>query len=177
MSRQHDVDADLLDFFNRFFAQWVSTDNFDALAAAFGPDVGPRNGKPSAPLNVSRPELAARLKVWRVRDHGRVAEIAHAPRSLTESQRRALDAIGRERNAYAHYEAPAAAFFPLLPRGKDVSPLLPFLVSTAVTPDGNNPRAVALAKLRHVPYDTLAVVAEKIGGRWHVISIVSTVDH
>jgi len=177
VSRQHDVDADLLDFFNRFFAQWVATDNFDALAAAFGPDAGPRNGKPSAPLHISRQELAARLKVWRVRDHGRVAEIAHAPRVLTESQRAALDAIGRERNAYAHYEPPAAAFFPLLPRGKDVSPLLPFLVSTAVAPDGNNPRAVALAKLRHVPYDTLAIVAEKIDGRWHVISIVSTVDH
>jgi hypothetical protein len=177
-SRQHDVDADLLDFFNRFFAQWVATDDFDALAAAFGPDFGPHKGKPpSSSLPVSRPELAARLKVWRVRDHGRVAEIAHWPQILTESQRTALDAIGKERNAYAHYEAPAAAFFPLLPRGKDVSPLLPFLVSTAVTPDGTNPRAVAVAKLRHVPYDTLGVVAERIGGRWRVISILSVVDH
>jgi hypothetical protein len=177
-SRQHDVDADLLDFFNRFFAQWVATDDFDALAAAFGPDFGPHNGKPpSSSLPVSRPELAARLKVWRVRDHGRVAEIAHWPQVLTESQRTTLDAIGKERNAYAHYEAPAAAFFPLLPRGKDVSPLLPFLVSTAVTPDGSNPRAVAVAKLRHVPYDTLGVLAERIGGRWRVISILSVVDH
>jgi hypothetical protein len=178
-SRQHAVEADLLDFYNRFFAQWVATEDFDALASAFGPDFGSRNAGQtgSAPLRVSKAELVARLKVWRVRDHGRVAQIAHSPSILTENQHAVLDGIGKQRNAYARYDPPSAAFFPLLPRGKDVSPLLPFLVSTSAAPDGKNPRAVAVTKFRHAPYDTLAVVAEKIGGRWRVMSIVSVVDH
>jgi len=55
--------------------------------------------------------------------------------------------------------------------------LLPFFVSTGVTPHGKDARAIALVKLRHVPYDTLGVVAEKTAGRWRVMSIVSVVDH
>jgi hypothetical protein len=177
-SRQHAVDADLLDFFNRFFAQWVSTVDFEALASAFGPGGGwhtaPSRGEPP----VGKAELAARLKLWRLRDHGRVQEIAHSARTLTEPQRAQIDAIGKERGAYATYDPASAAFFPQLPReGNDVSPLLPFYVSTADKPDGKNPRAVAVVKFRHIPYDTLGVIAEKIDGRWHVMSIVSTVDH
>jgi len=96
---------------------------------------------------------------------------------LTAAQRSALDAIGKERNAYATYDSPSAAYFPLLPRSKDASPMLPFFVSTATASNGANPTAVAVLKFHHVPYDTLAVIAEKIGGRWRVISIVSAVDH
>jgi hypothetical protein len=178
-SRQHFVEPDLLDFFNRFFAQWVSTEDFEALASAFGPPPGSgsagRPGPASPP--VSKAELAARLKVWRLLDHGRVADLAHSVGALTEHQRSVLDAIGRQHPAYARYDPPSAAFFPLLPRGEYVSPLLPFFVSTAVTPDGGRSRAVAVVKFRHVPYDTLGVIAEKIGGRWCVMSIVSVVDH
>jgi hypothetical protein len=170
-SRQHAVDAELLDFYNRFFAQWVATHDFEALASTFGPS----RGGSSRPF--SKPELVARLKVWRLRDHGRVAEIAHSPATLTGQQRSLLDAIGRQRNAYADYDPPSGAFFPLLPRGNDVSPLLPFIVSTEVASAGKDPRAVAVAKLRHVPYDSVGVVAEKIDGRWRVTSIVSVVDH
>ena len=169
-SRQHAVEADLLDFYNRFFEQWVATDDFEALASAFGP-------APGSSLPVSKAELVARLKLWRLRDHGRVAQMAHSLRTLTESQRSMLDALGKQRDPYARYDPPSAAFFPLLPRGKDVSPLLPFFVSTGVTPHGKDARAIALVKLRHVPYDTLGVVAEKTAGRWRVMSIVSVVDH
>ncbi|HEV3020525.1 MAG TPA: DUF6765 family protein [Burkholderiaceae bacterium] len=179
-SRQHAVDAALLDFFNRFFAQWVATNDFDALASAFGPDFGSGTAKrPAGSLPpVTKAELVARLKVWRLRDHGRVAEIAHAPQALTVAQRSVLDAIGKDRKAYAVYDPPSAAFFPLLPRAvEDVSPLVPFFVSTAVAPDGSAARAVAVVKFRHVPYDTLGVIAEQIGGRWRVMSIVSVVDH
>ena len=179
-SRQHAVDPDLLDFFNRFFAQWVTTVDFDALASSFGPDFrSSATKRPAGSLPpVTKAELAARLKVWRLRDHGRVVEIAHAQRALTAEQHSTLDAIGKERKAFATYDPPAGAFFPLLPRAaEDVSPLLPFFISTAVAPDGNAPRAVAVVKFRHVPYDTLGVVAERIGGRWRVMSIVSVIDH
>jgi len=97
------------------FAQWVSTGDFGALASRV-------RGRTSARCNaksrggslppVSKAELVARLKAWRLRDHGRVAEIAHSAQALTEQQRSLLDAIGKERKAYATYDSPSAAFFP-----------------------------------------------------------------
>ena len=179
-SRQHAVAEDLLDFYNRFFARWISTNDFRALASAFGPNLASHNARRPGHLSppFSEAELVARLKVWRLRDHGRVAEIAHSARALTEQQRSVVDAVSREPMAYAVFDPPSSAFFPLLPRSEnDVSPLLPFFVSTAVTADETQPRAVAVVKFRHIPYDTLGVVAEKIDGRWCVISIVSIVDH
>jgi hypothetical protein len=165
VSRQHAVDPDLLAFFNRFFAKWVMTADFKALAAEFGPQ-----GQPGGAA-----ELEARLKLWRLRDHGRVASLAHA-RSLSDEQRTAIDTIGSQRSAYARYDDAAAAFYPLLPRGKDVSPLLPFYIN-AVAPDGKPARAVAILRFRHTPYDSLAVVAENSGGHWRVTAITATVDH
>jgi hypothetical protein len=176
-SRQHDIPADLLSFYSRFFAQWLSSTDFEAMASEFGAEranVGKRGG---APASASRDELAARLRAWRIRDHGRIAEIAHSLEPLSAKQRAILAEIGRKPNAYARYRSPAEGFFPLLPREKDASPLLPFFVSTAAAEKGRNPRAIAVAKLRHTPYDTLAVAAERIGGRWHVVSIGSVVDH
>ena len=178
-SRQHGIDGDLLDFYNRFFLQWIATQNFETLALQFGPDFRTYNARGSAALTgpANRAQLVARLKVWRLRDHGRVADLAHSSGQLTERQIALIEAAAREANGYAKYDDPAAAFFPLLPRGQDVSPLLPFFVSTATTPHGSHPRAIAVAKLRHAPYDTVAAVAEKVDGRWSIVSIVSDVDH
>src|SRR5262245_46763537 len=65
-SRQHHVDSALLDFFHAFFERWMTAGDFAALGAEFGPAVPAR-----------RAELIARLKLWRIRDHGRVTELAH----------------------------------------------------------------------------------------------------
>src|SRR5258705_6614312 len=125
-SRKHEVSTELLNFYSRFFTRWLSSIDFEAMAAEFGAEPAQRGKR--APASTSRAELAARLRAWRIRDHGRVAEIAHALRPLSAKQRAALAEIGRKPNAYARYGAPAEAFFPLLPRGKAVSPLLPFFV-------------------------------------------------
>jgi hypothetical protein len=177
-SRQHDVEAGLLEFYNRFFARWVSTTDFDAIVSEFGPGLDPRSAKRAGGSADSsgKSELVARLKVWRIRDHGRVAEIAHSIQALTPRQHSALNAVAKEPNAYARYEPPADAFFPLLPRGKEASPLLPFFVGVA-TESNQNPRAIAVTKFRHLPYDTVGVIADKIDGVWRVTSIVSIVDH
>jgi len=170
-SRQHEIDKSLLAFFNDFFAQWMSSDDFNAIAAAFGDTAARAGKKPPA----GDPELSARLKVWRIRDHGRVADIAHAQQPLTPKQRSAIDAAAKS-GALVRYDTPAKAFFPLLPRGKDVSPLLPFFVAVDQSAAGK-PRAVAITKLRHIPYDSLAVTAEQTNGKWRIVSILSTVDH
>ena len=178
-SRQHAVQADLLDFYNRFVARWVSTTDFEAMAGEFGPDASPSDARSRSAGSdaIGKTELAARLKAWRLRDHGRVADIAHSLQPLTARERATLDAVAKETNAYARYDQPADAFFPLLPRGKEISPLLPFFVWTPAAAAGKNPTAVAVTKFRHLPYDAVAVVAEQVAGRWRVVSIVSAVDH
>jgi hypothetical protein len=178
-SRQHEVPPDLLDFYNRFFERWVTTADFQAMAAEFAPDASPRDMKsPSAVQNaMGKAELAARLKAWRLRDHGRIGDIAHSLQPLTARERATLDAAAKAPNAYARYDPPANAFYPLLPRGNGASPLLPFFVGRPVGAPGKNPTAVAVTKFRHLPYDTIAVVAEQVGGRWRAVSIVAVVDH
>jgi len=175
-SRQRDVPADVLAFYSRFLGRWLSTTDFEAIAADFGAEIKPGKRNQSSP-RLSRAELAGRLRAWRIRDHGRVAEIAHAPLPLIASQRTTLAEVGKIPNAYARYGSPADALFPLLPRGPKASPLLPFFVSMQPAAKGKNARAIAVAKFRHAPYDTLAVVAEKIEGRWRVVSIESAIEH
>jgi hypothetical protein len=171
-SNQHETDPELLAFYGAFFKQWMSSDDFAATAVAFGTAAPVRPGKRPVP----DAELAARLKAWRVRDHGRIADVAHSKAPLSAKQRAAIDAAAKTGSALAHYDAPADAFFPLLPRGKSASPLLPFYVRVDNSTAGK-PRAVAITKLRHAPYDALAVTAERVGAKWHIVSILSTVDH
>ena len=107
-----------------------------------------------------------------------MAEIAHALRPLTPRQRAEIDAAAKSAPGLARYAEPGDAFFPLAPRGTDVSPLLPFYISPrSVTAARKSVVVVAWTKLRHAPYDVIAVLWEQIDGRWRLVSIASIVDH
>ena len=174
-SRQHETDPALLGFFNRFFVDWLSGDDFEALAAANqGAASAPRGDKAA---RAERIELAARLRLWRVRDHGSVADLVHAPGPLTRKQLATLATLTKAPAALARYPQPAEALFPLVTNTKVASPLLPFIVRKAPPSASGNARAVAIAKLKHAPYDSIGVVAENTAGHWKVIAIVGTVDH
>ncbi|HEY4136875.1 MAG TPA: hypothetical protein VGN65_00360, partial [Casimicrobiaceae bacterium] len=174
-SHQHNMNAEVLDFFSRFFADWMSSDDLDRVATTYGV----ANAKPSASSGLApmdKRELAARLKLWRMRDHGVAADLAHLPARLTPKQLASVASLGKGADAYVRYKAPTDAFFPLVSFGNDPSPLLPFLVAET-KPTGDSSRMVATAKFRHAPYDLIAAVAEKIDGQWRVLAIESTVDH
>jgi hypothetical protein len=160
---QPGVDAALADFYRRFFTQWMTSDDFDALAKAFG--------APPAP------ELAARLRAWRIRDHGRVAELAHQAKPLTAAQRTTLSALAKQRNALVSYPSPADAFFPLQVKDRDAAPLQAFLVGPVQTTARGTTQAAATAKLRHAPYDTIVVNAELVAGTWRIVGVDAIVDH
>jgi hypothetical protein len=173
-STQHHIDAGLLEAMSRFFSTWIQTRDFDALAAEVAAPTGTStNGVAPA----DRAELAARLRAWRVRDHGRVAELAHAPGPLSVDQRNTLAALAADPNQLARYEEPKEAFFPLLARGPEASPLLAFLTYPVDPAPGGNARAIAATKFRHAPYDTVEVLVERIDQRWRVLSIRAIVDH
>jgi hypothetical protein len=174
-SRQHAIDAALLDFYNRFFARWLSTEDFAAVVAEFSA-VADTTGETAA-ATMSREEFESRLKLWRLRDAGRVAELALQREPLTAQQRTDIDAIAKQPDAYAHYAPISSAYYPLLPAGgNDVSPLIPFFIGM-VSPNAGHAQAIAVTKFRHAPYNIVGVISENINGRWGVTSIVSTVDH
>ena len=177
-STQHHIEAGLLEYFSRFFIQWVSTDDFDALASEFGVAVpAPANAIRGSAAAMNKPELAARLRAWRIRDHGRIADIAHALQPLTPQQRNRLLSIAKNREALIRYASPTEAYFPLVIKGPEPSPLLGFVVNTIAPSAAGNERAVATTKFRHTPYDTVLVLAERVGGRWRILALGATVDH
>jgi hypothetical protein len=164
-SHQHAVDTALLDFYNSFFARWLSTEDFAAVVSEF-----------AAPMKGSE-ELESRLKLWRLRDHGTVAELALQREPLTAEQRARIDIASAKPNAYAQYKASRDAYFPLLPAaGDDVSPLLPFFIGLPPAPSAHS-QAIAVTKFRHAPYNVVGIIAEKMNDQWRVKSIQSTVEH
>jgi hypothetical protein len=173
-SRQHAVDSGLLDFYNRFFDRWLGTEDFAAIAAEFSEAPDASGGIAAATM--SRKELESRLKLWRLRDHGRVAELALQREPLTAQERASIDAIAKQPDAYARYASISSAYYPLLPKGDDVSPLLPYFIGV-VAPHAGHPQAIAVTKFRHAPYNIVGVISENINAEWRVTSIVSTVDH
>ena len=174
-SRQHNVNADVAAFFSRFFADWMSSDDLDRVAGAYAAAVSKPAGATSL-VPMDKRELGARLKLWRMRDHGVAADWAHLAGHLTAQQIASVATLAKRPDAYVKYNAAIDAFFPLVPFGNDPSPLLPFLVADAKS-SGDASRAVATAKFRHAPYDIVAVVAEKLDGQWRVVSIEAAVDH
>jgi hypothetical protein len=112
-----------------------------------------------------------------VLDHGRVADIAHSTSPLTPQQRTQVATIAKNKDALAHIAELNEAFVPLLIKGPEPSPLLGFVISNLPRSAAGNDRFAATAKFRHVPYDTMLVVAEKVDGRWQITSLGATVDH
>lgn len=175
VSRQHETDPALLDFYNGFFRAWLTADGFDSIAADYA--VAASAGKSSAAIPFDKGQLAARLRLWRIRDHGAVAEIAHAQGRLTRKQLAAVAALARNPEALARYADPADAVVPLVTNSTVASPLLPFIVRKAPAAANGNERAIAVAKLRHLPYDSIGVVGERVNGTWKVVALVAVVDH
>ena len=166
----------LLDFYNRFFARWLSGEDFAAVVAEFSKAPDASGGTAGAAM--SPEELESRLKLWRLRDHGRVAELALQREPLTAEERAVIDAIAKQPDAYAGYEPLSSAYYPLLPVSDDtdVSPLLPYFIGM-LSPNAGHPQAIAVTKFRHAPYNVVEVISENIDSQWRVTSIVSTVDH
>jgi hypothetical protein len=158
-TRQYQVPEDAKQFFDRFFSAWLSTDKPESAIAT---DIHSAAGQ----------ELAARLKLWRMRDHGAVAALAHVAGPLTKKQRQTVDRLARAPHVFVRYEKLEDAYFPLLQQGPGASPMLPYVIHVL---DGE--RMIAVTKLRHVPYDELAIIAQKDGTTWRAVRLISAVSH
>ena len=94
-----------------------------------------------------------------------------------DGQPRNTLSIAKDGKSLARYASPTEAFFPLEVKGPEPSPLLGFVIAAIEPSAAGHQRAVAMTKLRHAPYDTLVILAERLDGRWRIVSLGATVDH
>jgi hypothetical protein len=173
-STQHDAPADVKAFFDTLIARWLGAEPVEDVVAELagaGPHDGKRPPKPDARLR----ELTARMKLWKVKDHGSVAELAHAMKPLSAAQLRTVDQLTKSGKAYVGPVSPQEAFFPLLAKGEYASPLLPYIVRE-LPAAGGNARTIAIARLMHAPYDTVGWIAQRRGDAWVLTDMVFAVD-
>lgn len=163
-STQWDAAEDVRSFFDQVIERWLSEEKLEDVVGGLA---GPR-----------RRELLARMKLWKIQDHGRAASLAHAPSPLTARQLAAADAMARAPDAYVRAKTTQDAFFPLVAAGKKASALLPYVVRTLEAADPAKPeRVIAVARLKHAPYDTVGWIAERAEHGWILVDMVSLVDH
>lgn len=163
ISRQYLVETEIKAFYEEFFGLWLGSE-FPSSAI----------GKPT---NLDQKDLAARLIIWRIRDHGLVASMAHQRARLNRQQLEKVNQLSKKKSLYVKYAELKDAFFPLLEQGPGVSPLLPYVIHKLPATESGNPRAIAVTKLKHVPYDELGIVAEKQKGSWKITQIITLVNH
>jgi len=169
---QYSAKPDVKEFFDDFFAQWLMSAKPEAVL-----------GKATT---AQQRQLAARLKLWRLQNHGGAAALAHTLQPLSAAQLKAVDALARKPGAYVSYQKLTDAFFPLLEDSPVATPLLPFIIHALPAQEGAQQqgeqqkgveRAIAIVKLRHLPYDELGVIAEKSDGKWHAVDLIAVVSH
>jgi hypothetical protein len=164
VSNQHDAQPEVRAFFDQVVARWLGGEKTETMLAQMGP------GKASA-------ELAARMKLWKLRDHGAAAALAHAKGPLSAAQLRRIEQMARDPKAFVQTANVAEVVFPLQALAPYATPLLPYVTSKLPADATGEPRAAAILRFRHAPYDSVALVAQKRGDRWMLVELVSVVDH
>lgn len=171
-SNQHDAAPDIREFFDGLLARWFDNGPVEKIVEDFGSHAAQT---PSAHAIGAGRELSARLKVWRLHDHGAVAELAHVTGPYSTPQRRKIDKAARDARRGIAAMSTAQAVFPLLPVSTTPAPLVPYIVRVLPQRAGRD-RALAILRLRHAPYDTVGLIAERERGEWKLVRLVSTVN-
>ncbi|WP_175691238.1 hypothetical protein [Burkholderia anthina] len=161
---QAGVDKDLVDFYTRFFSDWVTT---SPVEKRWLPAV--------AVERTHRPDnaLVDQLVGWRSRDHGAWLAVERDRHAAARPY-----APVRNRASFEVFKSLNDAVLPLIVEGDKPSPVLPFLVFPLPRSNDGGRRAVALIKLLDAPYDTIGVIAERRSGSgWKVSGWVSSADY
>ena len=172
-SMQHDAPADARVFVDRLLARWLGAERVETVVADMA--AGQPASKPA--LNTSSAstrELVARLKLWKMRDHGSAAELVHAPSPLTPAQLRSTDRLTSDPRALLEPIDVAQAVYPLQPAAAVPMPLLPYILR-ALPESAGAARMMAIAKLRHAPYDTIGWIIERRETGWSLVEVIASV--
>ena len=167
---QHDASPDIRAFFDGLVTRWLGREPVDQLVS----DLAGMNGRGSRTDPRIR-QLAAKMKLWKVRDHGAASHLAHLERPLDPRQLAVVDELVK-RSGYIEAASSEHAFLPLVARGPIPSPILPYVMRELPRDDNRPRRAIAIARLKHAPYDTVAWIAERSGADWKLVDMVGVVD-
>lgn len=170
-SRQHEIDASLRAFYDELLRRWLGPERVEAVVADLGPD--PDDVPSTGPTSPASQELVARLKLWKWTDHGAAAALVHAKGPLGAARLRAVERLTRDGKGYLTAGELDQVLFPLQTSGPRATPLLPYVVAPI---HGDADRHVAILRLRHAPHDAVGWVAERRGGRWRLVDVVSVID-
>lgn len=158
------VPPDAVKFISEFWTMWVSSTDFSRLVDTYlAPD------RVAASLGLkgvdARMVSRAALGMWRVRDHGRVAALAHEmPRFSKKFSD--LDKLVQNRAMLVPTEGLA---YGMLGLGKGRSPI-------AIAPAGDG-RYVGFGRFRHAPHDVVRATTAQVDGQWRVVEIGWVVEH
>lgn len=173
VSTQHDAPQDVRDFFDRLMVRWLGKESLDAVAADLTRSDSSSVRRAASSSRVA--QLAARLKLWKMRDHGTAARLVHLGRDLSATEIAQVKVLTKQSSVYVE-AGPQQALFPLVALGPNPSPLLPYILRMLPAKGGAGSRAIAIARLKHAPHDTVGFVAEKTLGGWKLVDVVSVVD-
>jgi hypothetical protein len=166
-SNQHDALQDVRQFFDTVIAAWLSNADVDKSMPEF------LSPQPAA----SATQLQARLKLLKLQDHGTAAGLVHKKGMLSASDLRKVSVLTRDVSAYVQPASVADALLPLVTRGANVSPLLPYIARDFPGSGNASPRAIAMMRLKHAPYDSVGLIAERTPSGWKLLDVVAAVDH
>lgn len=167
-STQFDAPPDARAFVDTLLRRWLGAEPVEAVVFdAMGLDAPARARPPAAAR-----DLAARMTLWKFKDHGRALTLAStAP--LTAGQRQAIAAAARAPGALLAPGPVGAAVLPVQADGPEASPLLPYVLRPL--PDAS--RMIAIARLRHAPYDNVGWIVAQRGARWVLVDMVALPTH
>jgi hypothetical protein len=175
-SVQHRVPEDAKVFFDELFRRWLGSDPVEQVALDLM-KVAAAAGDGQAPLSAELVrQVTARMKIWKVRDHGAVQHLAHLHEPFSARQMLEVERLTRQPGTFIPAMAPSQALYPLFPKEKDVSPLLPYILRPLPDARPAGSRMFAIARLKHAPYDTVGFIAERVKGGWRLIDLVGVVD-
>jgi hypothetical protein len=173
-SLQYDAPSDAREFFDRFIVRWLGQEPIESVVAEFGKRDASRT-KAGAGASSSAAQMTVRLKLWKLRDHGAAAGLAHLARPLTGAEIAQANALGKEPSSYVA-ELPERELFPLMMHTPTPSPLLPYILHNLPGQGAAASRAIAVLRLKHAPRDTIGFVAENSPQGWTLVDVVSVVD-
>lgn len=166
-SRQHDVGQETKNFFDELIALWIANDDLDKSITKY---------LPSAPAGKTS-QLLVRLKLLKLRDHGASSVLLHQKAKMTAAELKKAGTLTRDTSAYVHPTSVADAMLPLSTKGPHASPLLPYIIRELPSANKSLPRAIAIMRLNHLPYDSVGLIAEHTASGWKLIDVLVAVDH
>lgn len=171
-SAQRDVPAEARVFFDTFMERWLSDTPAEQVVTEFGRTGNRRN---AASIGKESAQLAARLKLWKMRDHGSVWRLAHQTQPFSARDITLINKLAVP-SSLVHPSSVASAFEALVNKQAETSPILPFLVRDLPASSAGTHRIVAIGRLKHLPYDTVGWIAEQTGRGWKLVDMVAVID-